>query len=173
MWDQAIAVGRPVYRGMLTVESRPSGIDLTRAEDANWLRKLCEASQPDVLVIGPLYRMHARNMNDEEPARALTAVIDSIRAAHNCAVVMETHAPHGGNGVVRSLRPVGSSLFMRWPEFGYGLREKDDTDGVMRLVEWRGPRDEREFPRFLARGGPGEWPWKAWTDYSLPAGWTA
>ena len=173
MWDQAIAVGRPVYRGMLTVESRPSGIDLTRAEDANWLRRLCEASQPDVLVIGPLYRMHAKNMNDEEPARALTAVIDSIRAAHNCAVVMETHAPHAGNGIVRSLRPVGSSLFMRWPEFGYGLREKDDTDGVMRLVEWRGPRDEREFPRFLARGGPGEWPWRAWTDYTLPAGWSA
>ena len=96
MWEQAAAVKRPVGRGMLTVESRPSGIDLTRPEDANWLRKLCETTRPEVLVIGPLYRMHAKNMNDEEPARALTAVIDSIRAAHGCAVVVETHAPHGG-----------------------------------------------------------------------------
>jgi len=163
--QQATDTGHPVSPGMLTVESRPSGIDLTRPDDAAWLRALCDHLRPELLVIGPLYRMHARDMNLEEPARALTAVIDSIRAAHGCAIVMETHAGHGPSGQVRSLRPIGSSLFMRWPEFGYGLRDTEGDSGVMRLVEWRGPRDERDFPKHLARGGPGEWPWREYRSY--------
>ena len=171
LWQQAIAVGRPVLRGMLTVESRPSGIDLTGPEDPAWLRAVCNAVRPELLVIGPLYRMHTKDMNAEEPARLLTHAIDTIRAEHNCAVVIETHSPHGANGTVRPLRPVGSSLFMRWPEFGYGLREKDDESGVMRLVEWRGPRDERDFPKMLARGGEQEWPWQAWHGLTAVESW--
>jgi len=163
--QQATDMGAPIAPGMLTVEPRPSGIDLTRPDDAGWLRALCDATRPELLVIGPLYRMHNGDMNAEEPARLLTQVIDSIRATHNCAVIMETHSPHGQNGAARSLRPVGSSLFMRWPEFGYGLREEPGDAGVMRLVEWRGPRDERDFPRHLARGGPGEWPWQAYNGH--------
>ncbi len=158
-------VGRPIAPGMLTVESKPSGVDLTTPADAAWLQRLCDAARPELLVIGPLYRMHAKDMNAEEPARQMTHVIDQIRAKHSCAVVMETHSPHGATGQTRSLRPVGSSLFMRWPEFGYGLRPKEGTEDVMNLVEWRGPRDEREFPPVLARGGPGEWPWAAWNPH--------
>lgn len=171
LWDHASIIGRPIGRGMLTVESRPSGIDLTGLEDRLWLRRLCEHVHPDLLVIGPLYRMHAADMNAEEPARALTRTIDEIRAGVGCAVVLETHAPHGQSGMVRNLRPVGSSLFRRWPEFGYGLRQKDDDGQVMSLVAWRGARDEREFPSELARGGPQEWPWAPHHSYRLPQGW--
>jgi hypothetical protein len=171
LWDHASAIGRPVQRGMLTVESRPSGIDLTGIEDRAWLRRLCEHVHPDLLVIGPLYRMHAADMNAEEPARLLTRTIDEIRASVGCAVVLETHAPHGQSGMVRNLRPVGSSLFRRWPEFGYGLRQQDEDGHVMNLVAWRGARDERDFPTQLARGGPQEWPWSPHRAYRMPAGW--
>lgn len=173
LWDHATAIGRPVERGMLTVESRPSGIDLTGMEDRLWLRRLAEHVCPDLLVIGPLYRMHATDMNAEEPARLLTRTIDEIRAAVGCAVVLETHAPHGQSGMVRNLRPVGSSLFRRWPEFGYGLRQADEEGHVMSLVAWRGARDERDFPERLARGGPQEWPWAPHRSFTVPAGWTA
>lgn len=171
LWQHAVEIGCPIERGMLTVESRPSGIDLTGLEDRMWLRRLCEHVRPDLLVIGPLYRMHATDMNAEEPARLLTRTVDEIRASIGCAVVVETHAPHGQQGQVRNLRPVGSSLFRRWPEFGYGLRQKDEDGQVMSLVAWRGARDERDFPTELARGGPQEWPWSPVRSYSLPAGW--
>lgn len=173
MWDHATYIGRPIARGMLTVESRPSGIDLTKMEDQIWLKRLCDTARPEILVIGPLYRMHAGDMNDEVPARMLTRVIDDIRAVHNCAVVMETHSPHGVAGA-RTLRPVGSSLFMRWPEFGYGLRPKGDDDVIMNFGSWRGPRDERDFPRMLARGGEQEWPWASYNGLVRPhEGWAS
>jgi hypothetical protein len=163
--EHAHTIGRPVPKGGLTVESRPSGIDLTRPDDEAWLTRLCAQAQPDLLVVGPLYRMHATDMAKEEPARHLTRVLDSLRARHGCALVVETHAGHGSGIGVRDLRPVGSSLFRRWPEFGYGLRPKDDEGAVMRLVAWRGARDERDWPAELRRGGPGEWPWAPYQTY--------
>lgn len=166
--EQAWRDGRPVPPNGLVVESRPAGIDLTRPEDEAWLLNLCEQAKPALLVIGPLYRMHATDMSKEEPARHLTRVLDAIRARHNCALVVETHAPHGGSVGPRSLRPVGSSLFLRWPEFGYGITPAKE-DGVFYLRSWRGARDERDWPSRLAWGGPGRWPW---VTYSEP-GWTA
>ena len=158
MSDHAAKIGRPVKR--LHVESRPSGIDLTRPADETWLRAVCASAQPDLLVIGPMYRMHAANMNDEEPARAMTRVLDDLRSRHGCAMVLETHAPHAQGPGARALRPVGSSLFLRWPEFGYGLRPSAKYgDDVMDFVSWRGARDERDWPRQLVRGGQGRWPW--------------
>lgn len=150
-------VRRPIPRGYLRVESVPAGVDLTRVDGEAWLTRLCEDTQPQLLAIGPLYRMHNADMTKEEPARALTRVVDVIRARHGCAVVMETHAPHAGpNG--RSLRPVGSSLFLRWPEFGLGIRQDDDG---YTLTRWRGSRDERQWPTKLRRGSDTEWPWVA------------
>ena len=156
-------IGRPIPIRHLMVESVPAGVDLTTADGESWLNRLCEDNQPQMLVVGPLYRMHATDMGKEEPARQLTRVVDQMRARYDCAVVMESHAPHAGiNG--RSLRPVGSSLFMRWPEFGYGIRK--DKDGGYSFVTWRGPRDERSWPRKLRRGGEGEWPWMDATNDS-------
>lgn len=158
----AQAIGHTVPASGLMVESVPAGVDLTQASGEAWLTHLCEDVQPQVLSIGPLYRMHVADVGKEEPARQLTRVIDSVRARHGCAVLMETHAPHGGTMGARDLRPIGSSLFRRWPEFGFGIRAEDDG-GNFKLVRWRGPRDERTgWPRNLAHGKPGqEWPWKS------------
>ena len=156
MRDHAVRIGRPVQQ--MHVESRPSGIDLMRPADEQWLRDVCATATPDLLVIGPLYRMHVADMAKEEPARHLTHVLDDLRARHGCAVVVETHAPHAQGLGVRALRPVGSSLFMRWPEFGYGLRSDADDDHLLQLVSWRGARDERAWPSHLRRGGLGAWP---------------
>jgi hypothetical protein len=158
--EQAAFVGRPLPLGGLRIESRPAGIDLTRLEDEQWLTGLCESVQPELLVIGPLYRMHATDMAKEEPARHLTRVLDSIRARHHCALVVETHAPHAGQGPgTRNLRPIGSSLFMRWPEFGYGISPNPELEATFDLKTWRGPRDERSWPTQLRWGQQDEWPW--------------
>lgn len=154
----------------LWVEERQAGLDLTRPEDEQHLRSVCEKVAPDLLVIGPLYRLHSGDVSKEEAARHLTVVLDGIRARYRCAIVMETHAPHGNGIGQRDLRPLGSSLFRRWPEFGLGIRLKDaDT---AELVSWRGGRDDRDWPRELRRGGAGEWPWVDASDYAIRKFWT-
>lgn len=156
----SIAYHHRVPEGGLRLIHRPAGIDLTRAEDADWLMERVTVHKPDVLFVGPFYRLHRANINEELPARKTVAVLDEIRAAADCALIIEAHAGHGEHGKNRSVRPAGSSLLMRWPEFGYGLAPTDE--GNRRTVAfkgWRGPRDERSWPEFLTWGDPNGWPW--------------
>jgi hypothetical protein len=83
-----------------------------------------------VLFIGPFYRLHNANLNEELPARRTVAVLDKARNSVGCALVIEAHAGHGNQISERDVRPVGSSLLLRWPEFGYGLapgRQEQDA----------------------------------------------
>lgn len=153
------------------IESIPQGLDLTRSDDEMWLVRLVSAIQPALLLTGPIYRLHAGNPNDEEPARKVAQVLDRCRVAANCAVVTEAHAGHGYGGEKRPIRPTGTSLWLRWPEFGYGMRPTDNYDPNNRLVDfvpWRGDREERNWPEQLRMGGA--WPWAAvnhqWTPTS-------
>lgn len=144
------------------IEVRPEGMDLTKPDDEIWLVKRVSAIQPALLLTGSLYKMHTANPNDEEPARALARVLDRCRAAANCALVLEAHAGHGFGGEKRPVRPTGSSLWLRWPEFGYGMRPTDNHQPGSRevdLVPWRGDRSERDWPKRLVSGGT--WPWRA------------
>lgn len=160
----SIMAQRRVPAGALRLIHRPEGIDLTRDDDAAWLLERVTAHQPDLLLIGSFYRLHAANINDEQAARRTVAVLDAARTKVDCALVVEAHSGHGEMGIKRSLRPVGSSLLLRWPEFGYGIRPatEPDRNGQIRLVSvepWRGNRDDRMWPPQLEYGNP--WPWKA------------
>jgi DnaB-like helicase N terminal domain/AAA domain len=98
-----------------------------------------------LLAVGPLYKMASGDPTLEETARAVSAVIDRIRARHGCPVLIEAHSPHN------EIRPYGASLWKRWPEFGIHL----GADG--QVTHWRGQRDQRDWPTALRRGG--YWPW--------------
>lgn len=146
----------------LRIICRPEGLDLTRPADRAFLMRKIEKIRPELLVIGPIYRLHAGDPNSEELARKVSVVIDEARTTADCAVWMEAHAPHhNGFGHHRALRPLGSSLWMRWPEFGYGIRLADDElakkERLMNVVSWRGPREERSWPVQIKQGH--EWPW--------------
>lgn len=154
----------------LFVEPRPEGLDLTRPEDEMWLVRHVSAIQPSLLLTGPLYRLHAKNPNDEEPARQVARVLDRCRAAANCALVVEAHAGHGFGQGERPVRPTGTSLWLRWPEFGYGLRAADGYSPENRVVDfvaWRGDRSERQWPKKLRSGGI--WPWEREVEGSMVA----
>jgi replicative DNA helicase len=159
---------QPVKRGQLHIDVRPEGVDLTRGEGRSWLMRRVETVMPDLLVIGPIYQLHTGDPSSEDHARRVTTALNEARVTANCAMVLEAHAPHGTGFGPRSLRPAGSSLWMRWPEFGFGLRPVEDEksaeeDRARRLVPWRGLRDERAFPPFLRQGERGGWPWVPYT----------
>jgi len=153
--------------GGLRLIHRPEGIDLTRGPDAAWLIERVAAHEPDVLFIGPFYRLHNANINDEQPARSCVEVLDRARTlGAGCALFTEAHAGHAQQGNARALRPAGSSLLLRWPEFGFGLRAADGTrysdNGRpmdVEVVGWRGARENRNWPGNLKHGMEGEWPW--------------
>lgn len=161
--DAARKTGGPVDSSKLWIEARPAGLDVVaHPPDVRWLLRRVDVIQPDLLVVGPVYRMHTADPNDEQTARRVAAVLDRCRAASGCAVVTENHSPHG-SGITkhRPIRPVGSSLWLRWPEFGYGIRLADEDGAAQRrlvdVVAWRGPREERQWPERLEAGHP--WPW--------------
>lgn len=158
----AAAKGHRVPDGGMRLIHRPEGLDLTKAEDAAWLMERVTAHQPDLLYIGPLYRLHATDISDETAARQVTAVLDAARVKADCALIVEGHSPHGESSGARPVRPIGSSLFRRWPEFGYGISPARDEDPCKEVVvrSWRGARDERHWPKFLMWGdGETDWPW--------------
>ncbi|TYK45199.1 AAA family ATPase [Actinomadura decatromicini] len=161
---QAGAQGRPVDEANLWLEIRPEGLDLALDRDVSWLMRRVALIQPDVVMVGPLYRMVPRALNTDDDVAPIIAVLNMIRARGAC-VLVEAHAGHSlGVGGRRDLRPRGSSALLGWPEFGYGIRFSDNAQAKQKrtvdLVPWRGDRDERDWPECLTAGG--DWPW---TDY--------
>ncbi|MGH3504651.1 MAG: AAA family ATPase [Nocardioidaceae bacterium] len=135
-------------------------LDLTRDRDLADIHHLLDAMNPDLCVIGPMYRLSPKALNDDTDAAPVLAALDTIRD-RGVALLLEAHAGHGldGHGK-RNYRPRGSSALMGWPEFGYGMAGSED--GTAELVPWRGDRDERAWPKRLIRGNH-----MCWEDYDL------
>ena len=144
----------PIDVGYLTISSWPAGLNLAdKAGQMAFVRRMAEL-KPDLLIIGPMYKM-APHLEQESDSAILSNFLDQLRISHNFTLLMESHQPHGvivENKMHRPERPFGSSLWLRWPEFGLCLED----DG--RLRPWRGARDEtRIWPEKLVRADL--WPW--------------
>lgn len=150
----------------MRIESRNEGINLRSNVDRDWLASLCIGSDAELLVIGPRYRMSkgSPDRNDaggEDMARSVTAAIDQLRQRCGITVLIEDHAGHGQPTGLRDLRPSGSSVWLRWPEFGFGIAQVDKDDKrAYGIGHWRGPRDDRDWPVTLLRNSS-PWPWVA------------
>lgn len=119
-------------------------IDITADRDLARIHRELDACQPDLVVIGPLYRLVPRALQTDDEAAPLLAALDTIRD-RDISLLIEAHAGHSiGKGGERDLRPRGSSALLGWPEFGYGMRKI--ANGYADLVAWRGDRDERNWP---------------------------
>jgi replicative DNA helicase len=135
---------------------RPEGVDMTNVQEFARIEQAIAATAPDLVVAGPLYRMHKMNINDEQAARELVDALDRLRVKYKFTLIAEAHVGHVGEATGgRKLRPTGSSLFLRWPEFGYGLRgfgdaQKEEHPSTVEMVAWRGSRDERHWPDILS-----------------------
>lgn len=141
-----------IGRGQLWIANVPEGIDLMSRDHAVWLDAELGSIEPDLVVIGPIYKMSDGDPIEELPAKAVIKVLDIIRTRYRCAMLIEAHSPNEQGGGKRTERPYGASAWRRWPEYGLHLA----ADGALR--HWRGARDEREWPTRLRRGESIEWP---------------
>lgn len=133
-------------------------IDITKDATLGEVHRLVDEHEPDVLVIGPLYKMVSTGINNDQEAAPLIMALDSLRD-RGLALIMEGHASKGNSqNATRDLAPRGSAALMGWPEFGFGLHPDATNPDMTVVTKWRGDREAgREWPRELWRGGPFPW----------------
>lgn len=139
-------------------------LDFTKPADVNEVHKLIDLHKPDVLYIGPLYKLVPKEISTDDDAAPLIVALDSLRE-RGVVLLMEAHAGHAkGIGGERDMRPRGSSALLGWPEFGYGIQQQLNDGDIYKFGRWRGDRDKREWPSYLRRGWEGELPWEMTTN---------
>lgn len=161
-----------LWNEQMAIDTRPAGIDLLSSRDVSWLEHSVSACAPDLLVLGPLYKLHHRDPSDEPSAREVAWVLDGLRERHGFALLTEAHAGKGkeSDSGKRLMAPIGSSMWLRWPEFGFGIRRADIDPNkgraeIVDVVPWRGAREERAWPERLSMGNPDVLPWIPEPEY--------
>lgn len=132
-------------------------IDLANPVDAQRVVRLAKEKQPQLMVMGSVYKLASEGDKHEASFNAISRTVDRIRAETGAAVMLEAHTGHGFNNdrsKGSGMRPDGSSRWMRWPEYGMGMVPMGKQyPGVIELVPFRGARDDSvQWPRGLKRG---------------------
>jgi len=148
----------------------PGGMDIRR-EGMRQFERVLDQVRPDIVCVGPVYKLttrHGAHDGFEEQAAGIQHQIDQLVKRYGCAFWLEHHAGKGkdANGK-RSTDPYGSSFWLRWSEFGFGMALAEGcTDGSMWTLErFRGDRDSRAWPDALLRTGQPGAQWGAdWSD---------
>lgn len=136
--------------------AKSDGLDLLKASDRMVLEDRIEQTKPQLLVMGPLYKafVDPGGRTSEAVAVEVAKYLDYIRTTYGCAMWLEHHAPLGNSMSTRDLRPFGSAVWSRWPEFGISLQP--DLGAVAPFIydvrHFRGARDERYWPTKIKRG---------------------
>lgn len=137
--------------------------DLTTLDGQAWLYERIHAFSPDVCFMGPVQNLVGRDVKDDEVVRKFKHAVNTARSICGTAFVIEHHAPHRQPGdKERLMRPYGSSLFMKWPDFGYGLTPTEQED-TYRMYPFRRPRvRSRAWVPGIRWGKPNtmEFPWE-------------
>ena len=136
-------------------------VDLLATRDrAEILRRVIHYS-PDILYMGTAYKLTDVTDETHRSVRAIQSIVDRIRQEIDCSVIVEHHAGHGTMNDRNNMRPEGSSYWLRWPDFGYGMQNlalPGVSGRLMRLGAWRGDRaSDREFPTGVKQGAVMPW----------------
>lgn len=151
----------------IRVLQRQGGIDLRTRHDRTELERECTAQRPDLVIIGPVYKMLVRRdrgretESHEEATDPVLRILDDLRTRHGFALLMEHHAPQGHGGG-RDLRPYGSQRWLAWPEIGIGMTPASQTSTTYKLSRWRGDRLKCDWPTEISHGQV--WPFEGTWD---------
>jgi len=131
-------------------------LDITKDATLGEVHRLIDLHEPDVLAIGPFYKLVSTGVNNDQEAAPLIMALDSLRE-RGVALIMEAHAKKGeSQNAMRDLAPRGSAALMGWPEFGFGIHPANDE--MSNIIRWRGDREQgREWPKELWKGGTLPW----------------
>ena len=137
-------------------------IDLSDPKDAQRVVRIAKNYRPSLVVLGSVYKLASEGDKHEASFNAISRTVDRIRAETGSAVILEAHTGHGWNNdrsKGSGMRPDGSSRWMRWPEYGYGMVPMGKSKpGIIELVPFRGARDDSvKWPSGLRRGGLLPW----------------
>lgn len=161
-----IASGYPGWdQSMVNVWIEPGGIDLGNPRQAFRAKEVVRRFRPDLIVAGPLYKLMTETGENPEIAHGRIARwFDQMRSLYGCALWLEHHAPLGGER--RQMRPMGSGIWSRWPEYGITLHPATKAHGgrdALELGQFRGHRNEAvTWPERITRNRLGAgWPWLA------------
>lgn len=123
-----------------------------RADRAAFIREIA-AHRPALVCMGPLNKFHVSEKGEsyEDAAAKTQQILDDIQAQYNFALVIEHHAPKGENGKRRELVPMGSQMWMGWPEFGIGLRPDPEDFSTLAVEHYRNPRVRLNWPTEIRR----------------------
>lgn len=154
IFHEALKISRMTDKPDAHLFMKPAGLDLMREGDRALLEKRLEETKPDLICIGPLYKafVDPGGRTSEAVAIEIAKYLDDIRVAYKCALWIEHHAPLGSSMATRDLRPFGSAVWSRWPEFGLALHPAIGEAYRYDVKHFRGARDERPWPSVLARG---------------------
>jgi replicative DNA helicase len=143
---------RPTYNLDAHLYSKPDGLNILKDEDRHLLENLIEQTQPDLICLGPLYKtfIDPGGRTSEAITTEAAMYLDYLRITYDCALWLEHHAPLGTDNT-RQLRPFGSSVWSRWPEFGLALTPDATIPYRYDLKHFRGAREERDWPKALHR----------------------
>lgn len=137
--------------------------DLVSPGGLEWFCERITSVQPDICFLGPVSDLVDADVADSGVVRKFKKTLYKARAICGTGFVVEHHSPHRMQGdKTREMRPYGSSVFRRFPDFGYGLQPTDEP-GRFELSPFRGARVRaRAWPEDLRWGTPGsmEWPWE-------------
>lgn len=171
----------PTDRTLILMNEWEAEPDLGSIEGQAWLNERISAYRPDLCIMGPVQNLVSRDVKDDEVVRRLKRAVNTARSICGTAFILEHHAPHRASGdKERTVRPYGSSLFLKWPDYGYGLRPDPDREGIFDLVANRKPRvRKRAWPTHFKQGdmSRGDWPWEPHLDERgakvIHGGWAA
>lgn len=132
-------------------------LNLVMGHDLAKIHRLIDDFSPEILFIGPLYKLTSGSLNNEDDAAALINALDSIRD-RGVVLIMEAHAAKGSGFGERNWTPRGSNALAAWPEFGMALvPDPDDEDGCL-VHRWRGDRDQKRiWPKKMVKGSVLPW----------------
>ena len=133
--------------------SKPDGLNLLDPADRVQLEQVIQVVEPELICLGPLYKsfIDPGGRTSESIAIEVAKYLDYVRTLYGAALWLEHHAPLGSSGS-RDLRPFGSAVWSRWPEFGITLEQDATVPGEYIVGAFRGARDERAWPKRMKRG---------------------
>ncbi len=170
IWPHIRRVNRDSSLNGVIVFRRGAGLNIRDPHAFAELARVFEEAIPQLVVIGPAYKLF-RAQRGEEMDQVATDVVgrlDDLRTRHGCALIVEHHAPKAASGSIRDLVPFGSSVWQRWPEFGRSLRRQDPRSDRYDFECWRGDRIPAAWPDAFDRSNGQGWPWTPYFEERMP-----